>query len=267
MPSDKNDPLANQNIQDRFYGTDDPLAEKILSNAPKKIKKLHPPIDESITSLWIGGIDSEIITEEDIRSIFYIYGEIKGVRLIAEKQIAFVEYESRKQAEKAAEALYEKLEIKNQKLRLRWAEKQGYGSSKSEKEQNKFGLLGAVIDEHNTIKINPITNISSTSSSAHSKTSVLEEPKIPIAPDLFENASKGYSKQEDMNAGSTSTKIVKAVRAKIDGEEGEVEEISDEEDEEDEENNQQIDDTDIFIPPLVSIGNALYIYVHIYIYI
>ena len=113
MPTDKNDPLANQNIQDRFYGTNDPLAEKILSTASKKIRKLQPPVDQTITSLWIGGIDNTDITEDDIHSIFYIYGEIKSIRLIREKQIGFVEYELRKQAEKAAEALFEKLEIKD----------------------------------------------------------------------------------------------------------------------------------------------------------
>ena len=235
MPTDKSDPLANQNIQDRFYGTNDPLAEKILSTASKKIRKLQPPVDETITSLWIGGIDNTDITEVDIHSIFYIYGEIKSIRLIREKQIAFVEYESRKQAEKAAEALYEKLEIKDRKLRLNWAEKQQYGSDKLGMQQKEAGLLGAAVNGYSDIKVNPVTSITSTSSTVSESTP--GKAKIPLAPDLFK----------------TTVNTKKKIREKVDGEEGEIEEVSDEEeDEEEEKHNQQKDGKDILIPPLVS---------------
>jgi hypothetical protein len=33
MPTDPNDPLAHQNIKDRYYGTNDPVADKILRRA------------------------------------------------------------------------------------------------------------------------------------------------------------------------------------------------------------------------------------------
>jgi hypothetical protein len=29
MPTDKSDPLAHQNMRDRFYGKDDPVAQKV----------------------------------------------------------------------------------------------------------------------------------------------------------------------------------------------------------------------------------------------
>lgn len=29
MPTDRSDPLAHQNVRDRFYGKDDPVAQKV----------------------------------------------------------------------------------------------------------------------------------------------------------------------------------------------------------------------------------------------
>lgn len=36
MPTDPNDPLAKQNIKDRYYGVNDPVAEKIMKRAASK---------------------------------------------------------------------------------------------------------------------------------------------------------------------------------------------------------------------------------------
>ena len=33
MPTDPNDPLAKQNMLDRYYGVNDPVAEKIMRRA------------------------------------------------------------------------------------------------------------------------------------------------------------------------------------------------------------------------------------------
>ncbi|TMW62883.1 hypothetical protein Poli38472_005501 [Pythium oligandrum] len=48
MPRDKSDPMAKQNIQDRFYGKDDPVAKKMLNTQKKRDgenagKKTHRP--------------------------------------------------------------------------------------------------------------------------------------------------------------------------------------------------------------------------------
>ena len=69
MPSDPSDPLSLQNIKDRYYGTNDPVAEKLLGQA-KELPQLSPPEDKSITSLYIGGL-SDDISERDLR--FYNY--------------------------------------------------------------------------------------------------------------------------------------------------------------------------------------------------
>ena len=65
MPNDPSDPLSNQNIKDRYYGVNDPVAEKLLSQA-KELPQLTPPEDKAITSLYVGGL-SEAISETDLR--------------------------------------------------------------------------------------------------------------------------------------------------------------------------------------------------------
>ncbi|CAI5737076.1 unnamed protein product [Hyaloperonospora brassicae] len=39
MPRDKDDPLAKQNIKDRYYGKNDPVAAKMLGGGPKKSQR------------------------------------------------------------------------------------------------------------------------------------------------------------------------------------------------------------------------------------
>jgi len=39
MPTDPNDPLAKQNMKDRYYGTNDPVAEKYMKRHECKIRK------------------------------------------------------------------------------------------------------------------------------------------------------------------------------------------------------------------------------------
>lgn len=65
MPTDPNDPLSQQKLKDRYYGTNDPVAEKLLKQA-SEMPKLSAPDDKTITSLYIGGVD-EAVTEKDLR--------------------------------------------------------------------------------------------------------------------------------------------------------------------------------------------------------
>ena len=66
-PTDPNDPLANQNLKDRYYGVDDPVAEKLLRRA-KSMPTLDRPEDKSITTLYVGGLDG-VVTEQDLRCV------------------------------------------------------------------------------------------------------------------------------------------------------------------------------------------------------
>merc|ERR1712002_1319513 len=79
-PTDPDDPLADQNIKDRFYGSNDPVAAKLLNRA-QAMPSLRPPEDQSVTTLYVGGIVDESITEKDLRDHFYQFGEIRSINL------------------------------------------------------------------------------------------------------------------------------------------------------------------------------------------
>jgi pre-mRNA-splicing factor RBM22/SLT11 len=69
--------LSNQNIKDRYYGVNDPVANKMLRRLGD-MPTLQPPEDASITTLYVGGLTPEI-SEEDIRDQFYHFGELRWV--------------------------------------------------------------------------------------------------------------------------------------------------------------------------------------------
>lgn len=52
-PTDPDDPLADQNIKDRYYGINDPVADKLLKRA-STMPRLDPPEDKTITTLYVG---------------------------------------------------------------------------------------------------------------------------------------------------------------------------------------------------------------------
>ncbi|MCO5575212.1 hypothetical protein L7F22_029010 [Adiantum nelumboides] len=114
--------LSQQNIKDRYYGVNDPVASKLLRKAGE-MPSLIPPEDESIRTLYVGGLDQRV-TEDDIKDFFYAYGEIESIRLVAQRACAFVSYTSRDGAEKAAENLANKLVIKGLRLKLMWGRPQ-----------------------------------------------------------------------------------------------------------------------------------------------
>ncbi|KFM26628.1 Zinc finger CCCH domain-containing protein 4 [Auxenochlorella protothecoides] len=109
-------PLSKQNIKDRYYGVNDPVAEKMLGRAAE-MQKLTPPEDTSIATLFVGGLGSEH-SEADLRDIFYTHGELKSVKKLESKGVAFVTFTTRQGAEAAAEALSNRLIIKGQSLAL-----------------------------------------------------------------------------------------------------------------------------------------------------
>ncbi|PIA54424.1 hypothetical protein AQUCO_00900759v1 [Aquilegia coerulea] len=114
--------LSQQNIKDRYYGNNDPVALKLLNKAGE-MPSLMPPDDESIKTLYVGGLDDRI-TEQDLRDQFYAHGEIESVRMVLQRACAFVTYTSREGAEKAAEELSNKLVIKGLRLKLLWGRSQ-----------------------------------------------------------------------------------------------------------------------------------------------
>lgn len=129
-PSDPDDPLSDQNIRDRYYGTSDPVAEKILKRVIN-LPTLDPPEDPHITTLYVGGLD-ETNTEHDIRNNFYQYGEVRQITMVPKQGCAFVQYTKRKDAEVAAKETFNKLTIKGKKMTIRWGKSQGKQNSLGE---------------------------------------------------------------------------------------------------------------------------------------
>ena len=73
--------------------------------------ELEPPEDQSIVTLWLGNVDTEI-NEEDIRSVLYPFGFIVSISIVRSGRCAFVEYADRGTAEYAAGQMYNALLIK-----------------------------------------------------------------------------------------------------------------------------------------------------------
>ena len=86
--------LAEQNIRDRYYGVNDPVAKKMLNRLGEQPAKLQKPDDTSITTLYIGGIQEDI-TQEDVKEPFFKYGEITTLKLVPHRNCAFITFASR----------------------------------------------------------------------------------------------------------------------------------------------------------------------------
>jgi len=126
-PTDPDDPLSDQNIKDRYYGTKDPVADKLLKRA-QAMPHLEPPEDRLITTLYVGGLDDSV-TEQDIKNSFYAYGEIRHITMVPKQGCAFVQFSRRSAAELAAEKTFNKLVIRGLKLTIRWGKSQGKQSA------------------------------------------------------------------------------------------------------------------------------------------
>ncbi|KAK8973866.1 hypothetical protein V6N11_013023 [Hibiscus sabdariffa] len=103
-------------------GVNDPVALKLL-NKVVEMPSLEAPEDESIKTLYVGGLDKRI-TEQDLRDNFYAHGEIESIKMVLDKACAFVTYTTREGAEKAAKELSSKLVIKGLRLKLMWGKPQ-----------------------------------------------------------------------------------------------------------------------------------------------
>ena len=128
-PSDPDDPLSEQNIRDRYYGVNDPVADKLMSRA-SALPTLEPPEDVQITTLYVGGLEDSTategpVTEKDLRNHFYQFGEIRQITVASKQGCAFVQFTRRSSAEQAAEKSFNKLVIKGRKLTIRWGKSQG----------------------------------------------------------------------------------------------------------------------------------------------
>eukprot|EP00933_Yihiella_yeosuensis_P003709 TRINITY_DN10689_c0_g1_i1.p1 TRINITY_DN10689_c0_g1~~TRINITY_DN10689_c0_g1_i1.p1 ORF type:complete len:356 (+),score=64.95 TRINITY_DN10689_c0_g1_i1:55-1122(+) len=114
--------LANQKLRDRFHGENDPLAKKIMRRAEEDLT-LMPPEDKSITTLYLGGLPPGT-KEKDIRNQFYVFGEIRSIRMAPKQFCAFVTFVQREVAEDAASKMHKILKIGEKRINVTWGRPQ-----------------------------------------------------------------------------------------------------------------------------------------------
>ena len=57
----------DEKIRERFIGINDPIARKIMDKIEEKSKPPSPPADPTISTLFLGNVTSEEITDELVR--------------------------------------------------------------------------------------------------------------------------------------------------------------------------------------------------------
>ncbi|KAJ1924512.1 Pre-mRNA-splicing factor slt11 [Tieghemiomyces parasiticus] len=135
MPEENNE-LSKQNIKDRYYGNNDPVAKKYLARLGDRAQ-LKSPDDPTVTTLFLTGITEEV-TKEDLEQKFYIYGELKSVVLSHAKRCAFINFVTRAAAEQAIQQTFGRLTIHDAIVRVAWARPRKQGPQ-SELKAGAFG--------------------------------------------------------------------------------------------------------------------------------
>jgi pre-mRNA-splicing factor RBM22/SLT11 len=140
MPKDRNDPLSQQNTKDRFYGTSDPVANKILGRKrqfeEKEKEQDVSGYDKARATLYVrfqGDAPFPNMTEMDIRDNFYSFGEIISVRVQPDRGQAFVEYTEPAAAELAIASMNRK-ELLSRPIHTSWARAPKRGEDESNPE-------------------------------------------------------------------------------------------------------------------------------------
>lgn len=116
--------LSNQNIRDRYYGRNDPVARKILSGHAAA-QGLQPPEDTNITSLFLSSLP-ETVTEPSLRatlvsSLPNLQPKVfRSIVHVAKSRCAFVNFTDRQSAERAAEAWASGVDIDGSHIAVKW---------------------------------------------------------------------------------------------------------------------------------------------------
>ncbi|WVQ86060.1 pre-mRNA-splicing factor SLT11 [Cryptococcus sp. DSM 104549] len=117
--------LQKQNIQDRYYGKNDPVAKKILREQAES-KGLKTPEDKSITTLLFVGLPA--CTEAQVRASlagacpFVKPTDLRSVTIVDASHCAFVNFVQRLMAERVAEALSAQsgIEVETKRAKVLW---------------------------------------------------------------------------------------------------------------------------------------------------
>jgi len=120
----QNNEMASQSIKDRYHGTNDPVARKILAGHATT-HGMQPPEDESIMSLFLTLLPPST-TEDSLRTVVIKSlpiidpANIRSIVHVAKSRCAFVNFKDRASAERAAEVWALGLDIGNQRASVKW---------------------------------------------------------------------------------------------------------------------------------------------------
>lgn len=101
------------------------------ANLPPTPKDWLPPSDPNIMSLFVTGIEDDL-PEFKLREFFKPFGTIKSLVVSHMSHCAFVNYENREAAEKAAEECKGRAVIAGCPLRIRWGQPKAIGTMNRE---------------------------------------------------------------------------------------------------------------------------------------
>jgi len=99
--------------------------------APPSPADWLPPADTQIMSLFVTGIEDDL-PEFKVRDFFKVHGKIKSVVCSHMSHCAFINYETREAAEKAADACKGRIVIAGCPLRVRWGVPKAIGTMNKE---------------------------------------------------------------------------------------------------------------------------------------
>jgi pre-mRNA-splicing factor RBM22/SLT11 len=133
------------NYHDRYYGVNDPVAQKLLSLAAN-IPSLSPPSDPCVSTIFVGNITPSI-RNEDVQEKFNKYGEIESIKMVYIKNCAYVTYSHRTSAEEAILNLGKRIVINAQPLTLRWSKPHALRTSKEKPSASMSLTGGQMFDE------------------------------------------------------------------------------------------------------------------------
>ncbi|KAI0020027.1 RNA recognition domain-containing protein [Xylariomycetidae sp. FL0641] len=98
---------------------------------PPGPKDYLPPADKSIMSLFVTGVEDDL-PEHKIRAFFQEHGKIKSIVCSHMTHCAFINYETREGAERAADACKGRAVIAGCPLRVRWSQPKPIGTMNKE---------------------------------------------------------------------------------------------------------------------------------------
>ncbi|GAB0137842.1 Pre-mRNA-splicing factor slt11 [Epichloe bromicola] len=98
---------------------------------PPSPKDWLPPDDKNIMSLFVTGVEDDL-PEHKLRDFFKAHGKIKSLVCSHMSHCAFVNYETRQSAEKAAAACQGRAVIAGCPLRVRWGQPKAIGTMNKE---------------------------------------------------------------------------------------------------------------------------------------